>query len=194
MPSEEQTASLQQYGIGPKIRALRLKKKLSLAQLGGHTGLSAGLLSKIERNLVFPRLATLLKIALVFHVGLEHFFVEFMKDPRIALVRKKDRISLPDCSGKESPSYFFESLVFPATDRKIEAYYAKFESNAKPAEAHSHAGVEVIYVLSGQLVVNIRGEDMNLRSGDSIYFDCTYAHSYRPKGRGFCSAIVVVTR
>jgi transcriptional regulator with XRE-family HTH domain len=76
MLSETLAAGLLHYEIGPKIRALRLKKKLWLVQLGAHTDLSAGLLSKIERGQLFPTLPTLLRIALVFGAGLEHFFVD----------------------------------------------------------------------------------------------------------------------
>ena len=65
---------LNDYGIGAKIRALRLKKKIGLVELGKHTGLSPALLSKIERGRLFPTLPTLLRIALVFGVGLEYFF------------------------------------------------------------------------------------------------------------------------
>ena len=72
------SATLQQglgeYGVGAKIRALRLKKKMGLVELGKHTGLSPALLSKIERGRLFPTLPTLLRIALVFSVGLEFFF------------------------------------------------------------------------------------------------------------------------
>ena len=60
---------LNDYGIGAKIRALRLKKKIGLVDLGKHTGLSPALLSKIERGRLFPPLPTLLRIALVFGVG-----------------------------------------------------------------------------------------------------------------------------
>ena len=81
MLSETLATGLEHYKIGPKIRALRLKKKLGLVQLGEHTGLSPGMLSKIERGALFPTLPTLLRISLVFGVGLEHFFVESKKRP-----------------------------------------------------------------------------------------------------------------
>ena len=45
---------LSEYGIGEKIRTLRLKKKMGLVELGTHTGLSPALLSKIERGLHVP--------------------------------------------------------------------------------------------------------------------------------------------
>ena len=45
---------LRRYEIGGKLRALRLKKKLGLVDLGRHTGLSPALLSKLERGKMFP--------------------------------------------------------------------------------------------------------------------------------------------
>ena len=45
--------SLRTYGIGDKLRGLRLSKKMGLVELGRHTGLSAALLSKIERGRLF---------------------------------------------------------------------------------------------------------------------------------------------
>ena len=86
---------MNEYGIGAKIRALRLKKKMGLVELGQHTGLSPALLSKIERGRLFPTLPTLLRIALVFSVGLEFFFAGAREKPLIAVVRKADRVRLP---------------------------------------------------------------------------------------------------
>jgi len=193
MLSKTLAAGLEDYRIGQKIRMLRQNKNLGLVQLGEHTGLSSGMLSKIERGQLFPTLPTLLRIAMVFGVGLEHFFVDQNDVPFKAVVRKKDRLRLPDRPGKESPSYFFESLDFPVVDRKMEAYYAEFESQSEPTEPHKHAGAEIIYVIRGQLVVSIDGGDTTLDEGDSMYFDSGYAHSYRRQGRAACAAVVVVT-
>jgi transcriptional regulator with XRE-family HTH domain len=194
MLSETLAAGLKGYQIGPKIRMLRQKKDLGLVQLGEHTGLSSGMLSKIERGQLFPTLPTLLKIAMVFGVGLEHFFVDQNDVPLKAVVRKKDRLRLPDQPDKESPSYFFESLDFPVADRKMEAYYAEFDGPLEPTEPHKHEGAEIIYVMRGRLIVTIEGEDTTLEEGDSMYFDSAYAHTYRRQGRASCSAIVVVAR
>ena len=169
-------------------------KNLGLMQLSEHTGLSSGMLSKIERGQLFPTLPTLLKIAMVFGVGLEHFFVEHDDVPVKAVVRKKDRVRLPDRAGKELPSYYFESLDFPVADRKMEAYYAEFDGRAESTEPHQHPGAEIIYVIRGQLVVTIEGEDTTLEEGDSMYFDPDFAHTYRRDGRASCAAIVVIAR
>ena len=56
MLSEALSEGLGNYRIGQKIRTLRTDKSLGLAQLGDHTGLSAGMLSKIERGQVIPTL------------------------------------------------------------------------------------------------------------------------------------------
>jgi transcriptional regulator with XRE-family HTH domain len=192
MLSDTLAEGLAHYRIGPKIRALRLKKKLGLTQLGEHTGLSAAMLSKIERGQLFPTLPTLLRIALVFGVGLEHFFVEAEEQPLLAVIRRTDRLQLPNKPGDKLPTYFFESLDFPVVDRKMEVYCAEFPADGKPSEPHQHSGVEFIYVVKGQLAVTIDGNDTALNQGDAMYFDSSVPHSYRRDGRTACTAIVVV--
>jgi len=193
MLSETLTTTLEGYAIGTKIRRLRLRKKLGLVQLGQHTGLSAAMLSKIERGHLFPTLPTLLRIALVFGIGLDHFFREDGDRPVHAVVRKADRIRLPDKVGRASPAYRFESLDYPVNDRKLNGYYVEFGAEEDQSDPHEHPGAEVIYVLRGELVVNLEGEDFALGEGDSMYFDCAQAHSYRRKGPSPCAAIVVAT-
>lgn len=192
MLSNTLASGLESYEIGQKVRALRLNKKLGLAQLGQHTGLSSGMLSKIERGQLFPTLPTLLKIALVFGVGLEHFFVDHDQRPLIAVVRRKDRVSLPNRAGERRPSYYFESLDFPAADRKTDSYYVEFEAQAKPTQPHSHAGHETIYVIRGELAVSVGEEEMILAEGDSMYFDSGFPHTYLRRGPAACCAVVVV--
>lgn len=193
MLSQTLTAALEGYAIGPKIRRLRLRKKLGLVQLGEHTGLSPALLSKIERGHLFPTLPTLMRIALVFGVGLDHFFRDDSDRPIHAVVRKADRIRLPDKAGRTSPAYLFESLDYPVSDRKLNGYYVEIESEDERSELHEHPGAEIIYVMRGELVVNLEGEDFTLREGDSMYFDSAHPHSYRRQGQAPCAAIVVVT-
>ena len=193
MISETLIAGLEQYEIGSKVRALRQHKNLGLKELGQHTGLSPAMLSKIERGQLFPTLPTLLRIALVFGVGLEHFFVNADDRPAVEVIRKQDRLRLPERQDAESPSYFFESLDFPFTDRKMEAYYAEFPARAEASEPHAHDGEELVFVLRGQLCVNVAGEDHVLGPGDAMYFECSAPHSYARQGRTACAAIVVVS-
>ena len=74
----------------------------------------------------------------------------------------------------------------------MEAFFAEFPMQSKPSEPHRHEGAELIYVIKGQLVVNVDGDDIALDAGDAMYFDSSAPHSYRREGRSSCSAIVVI--
>jgi transcriptional regulator with XRE-family HTH domain len=183
---------LSDYRIGDKIRALRLRKKMGLVELGKHTGLSPALLSKVERGRLFPTLPTLLRIALVFGVGLEFFFAGAREKPLVAVVRKAQRVQLPERPGARDVAYRFESLDYPATERRFNSYYAEFLPLAPDRlQPHSHPGVEFIYTLQGTVSVHMEGEEQAIEAGDSIYFDSTVPHAYRRSGGRTCSAIVV---
>jgi transcriptional regulator with XRE-family HTH domain len=185
---------LKDYAIGPKIRSLRLKKKVGLVELGRHTGLSAALLSKIERSQLFPTLPTLLRIALVFGVGLDFFFSAAREKPVLGIVRGKDRLRFPDAPGAKHPSFVFESLDYTAVERKLSAYAAEFQAvSPEKLRRHEHPGGEFIYVQTGTLVVQVGDDEHTLAAGDSMYFDSTVAHGYRRDGKLKCTALIVVT-
>lgn len=192
MLSDTLTKGLRQYSVGEKLRALRLKKKIGLVELGRHTGLSAAMLSKVERGKLFPTLPTLLRIALVFSVGLEYFFSDDRKRHVIGIVRRADRQRFPERPDGRDVSFYFEPLDFAAVERRLNAYYAEFEP-LQPGKArpHHHPGVEFLSVLHGKLELRIRTEDHILESGDSIYFDASLPHSYRRVSRKPCAAIVI---
>lgn len=192
MLSETLDKELGRYGIGKRLRALRLKKKLGLVELGHHTGLSPALLSKIETGRLYPTLPTLQRIALVFSVGLDHFFVR-EDPPEPAFVhRRKERIRLPDRADSRHASFDFESLDFKVLNRPLSAYYAEFRSVpvGRP-RPHAHPGVEFLYVVGGQLGLKMDGEEISLQQGDSIYFEGSRSHAYRRIGKAKCAAIIV---
>ena len=94
---------------------------MGLVELGKHTGLSPALLSKIERGRLFPTLPTLLRIALVFGVGLEFFFAGAREKPLVAVVRKRERVRLPERPQARDSAFHFESLDYPAVERRFNA-------------------------------------------------------------------------
>jgi len=183
---------LQRYSIGEKLRALRLKKKVGLVDLGRHTGLSPALLSKIERGKLFPTLPTLLRIALVFGVGLEFFFTDERQRRMIAIVRRGERQRFPEKPDTGDVAFHFECLDFHAVERKLNAYYAEFQPlAAAKVRLHQHAGVEFIYVIHGGLGLRIGDEEYVLEKEDSIYFDSNLPHGYRRIGNSRCAGMVV---
>jgi transcriptional regulator with XRE-family HTH domain len=194
MLSDTLQEGLREYAIGDKIRTLRLKKKMGLVELGQHTKLSPALLSKIERGRMFPTLPTLLRIALVFSVGLEYFFAGAREKPLVAVARQNQRVRLPDRQGAREVAYKFESLDYAATERRFNSYYAEFFAVAPDKlRPHEHAGFEFIYTLEGTLSVHIGDEEHALEAGDSMYFDASVSHAYRRSGGRTCAAIVVTS-
>ena len=189
MLSEVLSQGLENYQIGPKIRSLRTSKSLGLTQLGHHTGLSAGMLSKIERGQIFPTLPTLMKIAMVFGIGLDHFFW-LSEAPILEVIRAKNRIQLPNTT-KVMPSFYFESLDFPVNDRPIDAYLAEFVPRTPATDPHEHKGIELIYVLSGEIRVTIHDKTHELQPRDSMYFESQFPHSYKCGGQEKASAIII---
>ena len=194
MPGVSNTISegLSRYSIGEKLRTLRLRKSMGLVELGKHTGLSAALLSKLERGKLFPTLPTLLRIALVFGVGLEYFFTDERKRRVVALSRREERVRLPERPGAHDLAYFFECLDYGATERKLSAYYAEFHDipldKLKP---HQHAGIEFLFLIKGSLTLKIGSEEFPLEAEDAIYFDAAVQHSYRRRGSKLCTGVIV---
>ena len=96
--------------IGLRIRALRQKAGLGLAELGRHTGLSSSFLSQLETGRVVPTLRNLARIAMVFSKDLNYFFSP-IPQTLFRIHRAAERVRLPQ-SGSDDPRYFFESLGY----------------------------------------------------------------------------------
>jgi transcriptional regulator with XRE-family HTH domain len=183
---------LRPYQIGPKLRNLRVKKSMGLVELGKHTGLSPALLSKLERDKLFPTLPTLLRIAMVFSVGLDFFFTDERKRHIVSVVRKDERIKLPERPGTPDVAYYFESLDFKSNERRTSAYLAEFEvMPVEKLKPHQHPGSEFLHVTRGKLGLKIGLDDYELEAGDSIYFDPAVPHMYRRVGKLPCQALIV---
>ena len=182
------------YEVGRKLRQLRLRKKVGLAGLSKHTGLSPSMLSQLETGKLIPTLPTLARIAMVFDVGLDHFFGARRANRLFAIVRADERIRFPERPDMANPSYFFECLAFATPGKVFEVYMAEFPPReARDVTAHQHEGAEFLHVLEGTLVIRFEDEDRVLNPGDSVYFDPAEPHSYRAAGVVHARAMVVTT-
>ncbi len=194
--SSEQTIRrvLSSYDIGFKLRQLRLRKKIALVDLGKHTGLSASMLSQLENGKLIPTLPTLARIAMVFEVGLEHFFVDKRLRRTFAIVRADERLKFPERPDSPVPGYFFEVLAYGTIDKSMSAYIAEFPRRiAREVREHVHEGSEFLHVIDGALQIHYQAEDHVLRAGDSVYFDAAEAHSYCGQSESPVAKAIIIT-
>ena len=183
---------LSSYELGRKLRQLRLRKKIALVDLGKHTGLSPSMLSQLENGKMIPTLPTLARIAIVFDVGLDHFFGDKRGRKLFSVVRSQERMRFPERPDVPAPSYFFECLTFATQGKGIQVYLAEFPQRA-PAEGgeHFHEGSEFLFVMEGSWTIRFQGEDQELGAGDSVLMDSSEPHSYFGAGKTGARALVV---
>jgi len=176
--------------IGNKIRRLRQQKRMTLQALTDATGLSKPLLSQIENDQVIPPLATLLRIAKAFKVGLHTFFEEEGTSKCIYVPagesRQLSRSSLP--SGMTHP-YIYHSLAFGKKNRNMEPYILEFDNREMTDDLMvSHEGEEFLYLLEGEVIFHYGDQIIRMRPGDSVYYDSNEKHAFvavsqqRPRG------------
>jgi transcriptional regulator with XRE-family HTH domain len=186
------SGALAPYELGPKLRKLRLRKKIGLKDLARHTGLSASLLSQLENGRLVPTLPTLVRIAMVFDVNLEHFFCDAKRQRAFLKVRAGERLRFPERPDLPSPAYFFECLAYPAQGKGFQAYHAEFpRPPGEGGQDHFHEGFEFLHVIEGTLCVRYQGQDEMLNAGDSAYFNSGEPHSYRGLTEPSARAVVV---
>lgn len=182
------------YEIGRKIRQLRMRKKIGLVDLGKHTGLSASMLSQLENGKLIPTLPTLARIAMVFDVGVDHFFGDRKKKRLFAITRATDRIKFPERADSPAPSFFFECLAYSSQDKSLQAYLAEFPSHdPKNVTEHFHDGAEFLYLVEGSMDLVYQEEKHELNGGDCVYFDSSEPHSYCGTSAQPARAIVITT-
>ena len=194
MVSEDIKHEVKKLHIGKKIRDLRKKAGLVLQDLSNETGLSKPLLSQIEKEVVSPPIATLLKISKALNVNLSFFFQDSDPEEKVVLVRK-DESKVIDSRyfGREESGYYYEALAYKKPKKYMEPFLVEFKrKRVEQLSYFSHEGEEFIYLLEG--VLEFRTEDQHyvLYPGDSLYFESSIPHAYRALGRRNAKALTVV--
>jgi transcriptional regulator with XRE-family HTH domain len=180
--------------VGMKIRDLRKKAGLVLQDLSNRTGLSKSLLSQIEKEVVSPPIATLLKISKALGVNISFFFQNDDSEKRVILVRSNEsKVIDSRYFGREESGYYYEALAYKKSKKYMEPFLVEFKKK-KPEKLSyfSHEGEEFIYLLEGTLEFRTESEQYVLHPGDSLYFESSISHAYRAMGRRNAKALTVV--
>lgn len=156
--------------LGQRLRSRRKARGLTLQQVAEASGLTAGFLSLIERDLATPSIASVSGIAGVLGATMG----EFLDQPPAPalLTRAEARQEYAIASG--GLSYERLSNAFPGSVLRSVVIH---EPPGHRSEPVAHAGEELIYVLSGQLTVELDGQVTVLGPGDSIHFSSSRVHA-----------------
>jgi transcriptional regulator with XRE-family HTH domain len=180
--------------IGRKIRELRKKAGLVLQDLSDRTGFSKPLLSQIEKEIVSPPIATLLKISKALGVNIGFFFQDDSPEEKVVLVRS-DESKVIDSRyfGREESGYYYEALAYKKSKKYMEPFLVEFKRmKAEKLSYFSHEGEEFIYLLEGTLEFRTEDQQYVLYPGDSLYFESSIPHAYRALERRNARALTVV--
>lgn len=170
--------------IGPRLHALRSQHGYSIRALAAKAGVSASLVSDIEKGKVEPSITTLNRLASSMGTTITYFFSSQTQESD-RVIRARDRIPFGtlnalDPDGKptvlESTGVHFE-MITPTKLKMIEGIYARYDVGGWYGdEPFTHEGEEWGMVLSGRLKVVIGDEVYFLDPGDSIWFPSTIPH------------------
>ncbi|MFZ4780259.1 MAG: helix-turn-helix domain-containing protein [Terrimicrobiaceae bacterium] len=160
--------------IGQNIRALRMRRGLSLTEAAKRAGLSKGNLSKIEKAQVSSPIATLLGVAKALDVHLSRFFVESESVPTYVVTRNGEAPIIS--RGGSDFGYSYQALSLEMPEKSAEPFVITVRPGAKRG-IFRHEGQEFIHILSGRMRMRLGDEPVILEPGDSLYFDPRQAHS-----------------
>ncbi len=194
MVAEDIRHEVRKLHIGEKIRDLRKKAGLVLQDLSDRTGLSKPLLSQIEKEMVSPPIATLLKISKALNTNISFFFQDDGSEERVVVVRK-DESKVIDSRyfGREESGYYYEALAYKKPKKYMEPFLVEFKRKRPERLSYfSHDGEEFIYLLEGKLEFRTEDQQYLLDPGDSLYFESSIPHAYRALGRKNAKALTVV--
>jgi len=159
--------------LGSRLRQLRTKRRLSLAEVAAAAGISIGFLSAIERSQMSASVGTLRRLARYYRTNILDFFDPAESNPR--LVRPAKRKVL-----EAGPGVHMELLAWGNT--VMEPHLFRIKPNAGSGESYAHEGEEFLFVLRGELKISLADEEFHLKRGDSFYFESATPHHWRNPG------------
>jgi transcriptional regulator with XRE-family HTH domain len=168
--------------IGARLNGLRQEHRYSIRRLAQIAGVSASLISDIEKGKVEPSISTLKRLASAMGTTITFFFSEPSQTSG-RVIRANDRVMLHDVTpiaesraAIEAGGVRFE-LASPKEAEAIEAIYGRYEVGASLGdEPLVHEGEEWGMVLAGRLKVTVGSEVYFLDPGDTIWFPSTMPH------------------
>ncbi|ASN19198.1 helix-turn-helix domain-containing protein [Arthrobacter sp. YN] len=157
--------------IGSRIRAARQAQRLTIEQVADATGLTKGFLSRVERDLTSPSVASLVTLCQVLSVSVGDLFAA----PETHLTKRDDgpRISL----GGQG---IVERLLTARSERRLQILQATIEPRGR-GENELYAvdcDVDVLHVVKGRIKLILTNEAYDLEEGDTLSFPGREPHTW----------------
>jgi transcriptional regulator with XRE-family HTH domain len=160
--------------VGPRLKHLRLRRDVTLADLAAETGISISTLSRLESGLRRPTLEQLLPLARAYGVTID----ELVDAPPTG----NPRINLRPIACSDG------SIILPLTRRPggIQAYKFVLPAGRDDAEPdlRTHEGYDWAYVLNGRLRLVLGDHDLILEPGEAAEFDTRTPHWFGATSAG----------
>ncbi|WP_026021446.1 helix-turn-helix domain-containing protein [Paenibacillus senegalensis] len=159
--------------IGTKIRAIRHRRKLTIAQMCEATGLSKGFISNIENNNTSPSIHTLSTIA------------EFLKVPLpYLLLEKKQHMRVVRKNARRTSSFKQLSIEHLTSKGPLRMMIVESPAGASIGEdePHAHEGEECHLVLQGKVLAKQGEDSLIAEEGDCFTWNASVPHTVKNIG------------
>ncbi|GAB6069214.1 helix-turn-helix domain-containing protein [Thiomicrorhabdus hydrogeniphila] len=172
-PKQPQSLDLH---IGKIINNARKNQNLTIADIAQQSGISRGMLSKIENGQVSPSLDSLQKISRALGVPISAFFKEFdNEESQAQLVRANEKLEVVRRGTKVGHTYHL--LAYNNGPHKtFEPFLISLDNKSEVFPSFSHEGTVFMYLLDGEMVYRHGKKTYHMKPGDSLTYDATISH------------------
>ncbi|MDO4380035.1 MAG: XRE family transcriptional regulator [Clostridia bacterium] len=159
--------------IALNLKRLRTERNLTLGQLSSISGISKAMLAEIEKGKSNPTINTILKIANGLNVPYTSLMEEIEQTG--TLIRKEEA----PMQSEETNHYRIYCYFKTTHTRNFEIFSAELDGKSKNASiGHSPKAQEFIYVMSGELTIEVGSKIFTIKEGDALSFSSSSAHVY----------------
>ena len=163
--------------IGREVRGFRRQQGLTVADLAQITGLSIGMLSKIENGITSPSLTTLQVLSHAFSVPVTAFFKSYEERREVQHVKAGDHIEIERRGTRAGHQYnLLGHIGSNSSGVVVEPYLITLTTESDTFPTFQHEGLELLYMLEGEVTYRHGDQLFHLRPGDSLFFDADARH------------------
>ena len=172
---------------GIKIHALRTRRKVTMEDLSGMTGLSIAHLTEIEEGSGFAPVGDLLKIARALTVDPG----ELLKQGK-STEKELEKRRIQDFKKREE-AYQYEVLTPQAGKDHLRAFRVVIPPRSEhPGVRYQHEGEEFVYALKGEVIIQVGQKKHRLKKDQSLHFNSGVRHTLKNPGSGVTELIVTI--